>query len=43
MLAIDIKYLIKYFFFSALFEAVEQQDLDLVKNLLEVDGLNINR
>lgn len=27
---------------SALFEAVEQQDLDLVKNLLEVDGLNIN-
>ncbi|XP_078317877.1 ankyrin repeat and fibronectin type-III domain-containing protein 1-like isoform X2 [Crassostrea virginica] len=27
---------------TALFEAVEQQDLDLVKNLLEVDGLNIN-
>ncbi|XP_061182067.1 ankyrin repeat and fibronectin type-III domain-containing protein 1-like isoform X2 [Saccostrea echinata] len=27
---------------SALFDAVEQQDLDLVKNLLEVDGLNIN-
>lgn len=42
MLAINIKYLIN-FFFSALFEAVEQQDLDLVKNLLEVDGLNINR
>lgn len=42
MLAINVKYLNKMFF-SALFEAVEQQDLDLVKNLLEVDGLNINR
>lgn len=34
---------INLFLFLALFEAVEQQDLDLVKNLLEVDGLNINR
>jgi hypothetical protein len=32
-----------FILFSALFEAVEQQDLDLVKTLLEGDGLHINR
>jgi len=32
-----------FYYFTALFEAVEQQDIDLAKQILETDAIFINR
>lgn len=34
---------VRYHVISALFDAVEHQDLDAVKDILETNGIDINR